>query len=85
MALSERNPGLERAERRLLKSAAFRRNRREYKASCYKKGQHGRVGLVVLVVGERSATNQRFQEGLQRLIGSGNRLRSKRETAHPQP
>ena len=64
MALSERNPGLERAERRLLKSAAFRRNRREYKASCYEKGQHGRVGLVVLVVDGLPAANRCFREGL---------------------
>ncbi len=46
---SERNPGLERAEGRLSKSAAFRRNPREYKAFRNEKGQPVRVGLVVLV------------------------------------
>jgi len=49
MARSERNPGLERTEGRLSKSAAFRRNPREYKAFGNEKGQPGRVGLGVLV------------------------------------
>ena len=37
---------------RLSKSAAFRRNPREYKAFPNEKGQPGRVGLVVLVEGK---------------------------------
>ena len=49
MARSERNPGLERAEGRLSKSAVFRRSPREYKAFGNEKGQPLRVGLVVLV------------------------------------
>jgi len=49
MARSEKNPGLERAEGRLSKSAALRRNPREYKAFGKEKGQPAGVGLVVLV------------------------------------
>jgi len=49
MARSERNPGLERTEGRLLKSAAFRRNPQEHKAFRNEKGQPAWVGLVLLV------------------------------------
>jgi hypothetical protein len=51
MARSERNPGLERVDGRLSKSAAFRGNPQEYKAFRHEKGQPGGVGLVVLVEG----------------------------------